>query len=147
MNKILNNDLKMAAYHESGHLVVVRNFGGDGVVVIKPTFTDNIKYEKAFIGEVNYFGIGNNIKQRALIGCAGYISELILVGTDMYDARELWDIEYDELSETDKEFTFNLSDDLFYEAYTLIKKLWSRIEDEALHNITMFSKAYEQYLS
>lgn len=98
MKDILNNDLKIAAYHESAHLVVTRSFGGEGVVVIKPTFTDNINLEKSFIDQTSYWGIGNNVKHRTIIGCAGYISELILVETDMYDARELWDIDYDELS-------------------------------------------------
>jgi hypothetical protein len=37
---IIKRDLKMSTFHESGHLIMIKHFGGDGVVVIKPTFTE-----------------------------------------------------------------------------------------------------------
>jgi hypothetical protein len=40
LENIFKRDLKIAAYHESGHLIMIKHFRGDGVVVIKPTFTE-----------------------------------------------------------------------------------------------------------
>jgi len=39
LKNLFNRDLKKATYHESGHLII-KHFGGDGVVVIKPTYTE-----------------------------------------------------------------------------------------------------------
>tara|TARA_R110002167_G_scaffold137654_1_gene324712 strand:+ start:3196 stop:3390 length:195 start_codon:yes stop_codon:yes gene_type:complete len=40
LKNIFKRDLKKVIYHESGHLIMIKNFGGDGVVVIKPTYTE-----------------------------------------------------------------------------------------------------------
>jgi hypothetical protein len=44
MKERLINDLKVAAFHEAGHLALIRHYGGEGQIVLKPTFTDDIKY-------------------------------------------------------------------------------------------------------
>jgi hypothetical protein len=36
---------------------MIKHFGCDGFVVIKPTFTDDIKFERSFIGHVEFFGM------------------------------------------------------------------------------------------
>lgn len=65
----------------------------------------------------------------------------------MDTALELWDLEYDDLSETDKKFTLNIPDDLFSDAFGLVKQLWSKIEAEASRNIEKYSQEYKQYLN
>jgi len=147
LENLFERDLKIASYHEAGHLTVIRHFGGNGFVLIKPTFTNDIKFEKAFIGHVEFQNISENPMHRALIGSAGFISECILAGLDINDALDLWDTDYHDLSDSDKKFTLNMSDDLFCEAFLLVKNVWSQVEAEASRNITMFSKVYEQYLN
>ncbi|MFT6905201.1 MAG: hypothetical protein ACJAS1_001855 [Oleiphilaceae bacterium] len=40
-----------------------------------------------------------------------------------------------------------MPDNLFEDAFNLVKKLWPQIEVEAQRNITMYSKFHEQYLN
>lgn len=75
MKNRLINDLKLAAFHEAGHLALIRHQGGEGQIVLKPTFTENIKDEKGFVGHAHYTGIGDNLSHRAIIGCAGFIAD------------------------------------------------------------------------
>ena len=147
MENILKNDLKKVAFHEAGHLLLLRHFGGSGDINIKPTYTKNIRFNRGFVGHVRVLDNIYEPKQKALMGISGYISELLLQGLDIIDAMDMWEINYDELSETDKELTRNMTDELFCEAFMLVKQLWPQIEKEALSEIKIYSQEYKQYLN
>jgi len=143
LENILKNDLKKVAFHEAGHLLLLKHFGGNGDIEIKPTYTKNIRFNSGFVGHVRVLDKIDEPKEKALMGISGYISELILQGLDIIDAVDMWEINYDELSETDKELTRNMTD----EAFMLVKKLWSKIEKVALSEIKIYSQEYKQYLN
>ncbi len=131
-NQILQRDLEKSAYHESAHLLLLRKFGGDGIIKIKPTHTENLKHEKGFLGCIKLLKLPINLNEQAMIGCAGFIAEQILMGNYCdIDAFDLWLQDYDFLSISDQTLSKNITEESFNKAYSLIHELWSEITKEA----------------
>jgi len=135
-NSRLEHDLRNTCTHESAHLVLLKKFGGCGSIEIIRTY-ENKPEEKKFVGRVNLKNIASDLRKKSIIGAAGYISEFILAdieqdsGLDEDDAFNLFNVDYDELSETDKKLTVEITYETFCEAFNLVKKYWPEIEEEA----------------
>lgn len=141
-------DLRRSVTHESAHLVLLKKFGGNGFIEIFRTYTES-SLETAFTGSVNIINITTDNVHRSMIGAAGYISEFILNEIneesvlDEDDAFSLFEVDYDDLSVTDKGLMGDITYDVFCDTYNFVKKYWSEIEAEANMHFDMHSKIHK----
>lgn len=73
--RIIAHDRRMAAVHEAGHVVVAMHLGVDVLDAdIRPNPTDNIRFEKSYLGRATYAQPSDS-EQARLIAVAGMVAE------------------------------------------------------------------------
>lgn len=158
-DQIGTNELREAAYHEAGHLVLLRRFGGDGAAAVWKNLSGNPD-EKQWLGQcitylcpqlkreqAKHFGLRAipSMPKDWCVQCAaaGLIAEEILKGIDdPWWAAERVHARIDmcEASETDVKhmgirdiYDYDMAslDRSIKKAYRYLVKHWSLVEQEA----------------
>lgn len=131
----LNKDLRAAAIHEAGHVVLAEHFGGSGEIDLWLTESDE-PHDKLVTGRVQMWGLP--AEHDAVVALGGVIAEWLDEDAEI-PADEIIErlVEYP-LSPSDAAGAGDFTEAQVVEAHTLLLANWTRLLDVAEEAIDYF---------